>query len=174
MNKLRPLVMILVLAGACDHTEVVQVPSAVLEVLEGTDEFELLSLNPDRKTDEGPAKDDFHEWQVLGKTTVKDAKTRKQLIDALKQGVKQNLEMGKQIAVGEPMFAECFNPRHGLKATHDGKTVELVICFECFRVYAYFDGPKLEHMIPTTGRQQPVFDAILKKASVPLPPQKES
>src|SRR5262245_44881959 len=92
-------------------------PDDVLKVLEKADSYELLSLDPGVKGVKGG----FHGWKVLGKTTVKDKKVRGQVLAALKKGV----------ADSDGRVAKCFIPRHGVRATHGGKTVELVICFEC-------------------------------------------
>src|SRR5262249_56401493 len=86
-------------------------------------ELELYSL---ARSERG-VKDGFHGWKVLGSTTVKDAETVKKLAAAFKKGVEEN----------NGIVAACFNPRHGIRLTHDGKTVDLVICFECFSVQEF-------------------------------------
>src|SRR5262249_1279362 len=72
-------------------------------------------------------KDSLHGGRLLGKATVKDATMRKNLAAALVKGAEESN--------GE--LAACFNPRHGIRATHDGKTAEFVICFECLQVRVY-------------------------------------
>jgi hypothetical protein len=132
-----------------------KIPDDLRAVLEKADQFELLSLNPEEPKEK--PKDGFHGWQVLGKTTVKDAETRKKLVAALGKGVKEN----------DGTVARCFNPRHGIRVTHDGKTADFVICFECFQVKA-FAGDKLQGFL-VTNSPQPTFDTVLKEAKVPLP-----
>jgi hypothetical protein len=132
-----------------------KIPDDLRAMLEKADQFELLSLNPD-ETKEKP-KDGFHGWQVLGKTTVKDAEARKKLFAALEKGVAENK--------GE--VARCFNPRHGIRVTHDGKTADLVICFECLQVKAFAGDRRHDFLV--TPSPQPTFDAVLKEAKVPLP-----
>jgi hypothetical protein len=64
--------------------------------------------------------------------------------------------------------AKCFLPRHGIRVTADGKTIDLVICFECSWIYIYYgdkDGPH----VTTSGGPQPAFDKVLKDNGVPLP-----
>jgi hypothetical protein len=134
-----------------------KIPDTVQTILAKADKFELYSLDPDRGKEK--PKDKFHGWKVLGKAALKTAETRKKLIEALRKGVKAN----------DGTVADCFNPRHGIRATHQGKTVDLVICFECYSMIIY-EGKKTATVL-TTGAPQPVFDKVLKEAKVPLPPK---
>src|SRR5262249_35300364 len=119
-------------------------------------EWELYSLDPSRLTE--PPKDGFHGWKVLGKTTVKDADTRKTLLAALEKGAKDN----------DGKVAGCFNPRHGIRVKAGDKTIDLVICFECFSA-SVFTGDEKSGSFLTTGSPQPALDKVLTDAKVPLP-----
>jgi hypothetical protein len=132
-----------------------KIPDNLRAMLEKADQFELFSLSPDELKEK--PKDGFHGWKVLGKTTVKDAETRQKLLAALQKGV----------ADSDGSVARCFNPRHGIRVTHDGKTADFIICFECLQVKA-FAGDK-SHDFLTTRSPQPAFDTVLKEAKVPLP-----
>jgi hypothetical protein len=132
-----------------------RIPDDLRATLEKADQFELLSLSPDRPQEK--PKDAFHGWKILGKTTVKDAETRKKLIAAFKKGVEDN----------KGTAAACFNPRHGIRVTQDGKTADFVICFECFRVQV-FVGDKSEKGFLITDSPTGAFDGVLKEAKVPL------
>ena len=68
------------------------------------------------------------------------------------------------------LVAGCFNPRHGIRATAGGKTVELVICYECLSMKVYVDG-KAKRAVLTTSSPAIVFNQALKDAKVPLPKQ---
>lgn len=128
-------------------------PEAALAILDKAEQLEVWSLDPVERG----AKDDFHGWKVLGKTSVKNADTGKPLMSALKKG----------IADSDGIAAACFNPRHGVRAIVDGKTVDLVICFECFSLQV-FEGDK-KHSVLTTRSPQASFDQVLRDAKVPLP-----
>lgn len=107
-----------------------KLPADVQAILNKADTFELYSLDPERsrnKKDAGGA--DFRGWTILGKTAVKDAETRKRLVTALYDG----------IAKSDGSGARCFDPRHGIRASAEGKSVDLVICFECSWVYVFLD-----------------------------------
>lgn len=135
-----------------------RLPADVLAVLEKAEELELWSLDPG--TGQPEAADGFHGWKTLGKTTVKKAEIRKSLVASLQKGIAEN----------EGRVAECFIPRHGLRAIASGKTVDLVICFECLRIEAIV-GDK-HHFLRTMGSPQAAFDQALRDAQVPLPPKK--
>jgi hypothetical protein len=131
-----------------------QLPEAVEEVLKKAEVIELYSLEPDRRK---RAKERFDDWPVLGKTAVKDTETRKKLVAALREGVAGN--SGQRIW--------CFAPRHGIRATHGGKKLEMVICFHCQQLRAQLDGVPQGRLL-TDSSPEPVFDKVLKDADVPL------
>jgi hypothetical protein len=62
---------------------------------------------------------------------------------------------------------KCFNPRHGIRVTHDGMTADFVICFECFQVVVYVTGDKEQRFL-ITASPAPVFNQTLQNAKVPL------
>lgn len=94
----------------------------------------------------------FHDWPIRGKTPVRDVKTRMRILDALDRGVNEIAEMHKYrqlfglarlcgTVVYEMIPEEergiavystgCFQPRHAIIAEHNGRKVELLICFQC-------------------------------------------
>jgi hypothetical protein len=131
--------------------------------LEKADSFVLYSLEPlsDPDTHEldydpnGPG-ERLHGWRILGKTTVSDESTRRELIDALKEGMEAE---GNQ--------AHCFDPRHAIRRTTNGKTIDLLICFECGNV-AVFKAGKRVSGYAGIGSGQKTLDEVLRKAGVPL------
>lgn len=124
---------------------------AARNILENAEHFELYSLNPAKED-----KDGFHGSTVLGKTLVKEAKTHKQIIAALYKG----------LADSDGTAALCFIPRHGIRATHKGKTVDVLICFECYQAQFHMGGKSETETL--TRSPEKVFDEVLKKAGVPL------
>jgi hypothetical protein len=118
-------------------------------------EIELYSLDPSFG---GRQEEGFHGWKILGKTTIKDAEPRKALAAAFKKGVEDN----------EGVVAGCFIPRHGIRVKYDGKTVDLVICFQCYS-FQHFVDDKQGKGGPMTPSPQPLFNKVLTDAKVPLP-----
>ncbi len=133
-----------------------KLPDAVQAVLDKAGQIELYSLDPEAKRDDTG----FRGWKVLGKTALKGDAARKQLLAPLAQG----------IAKSDGNGAKCFEPRHGVRAAFDGRTVDLVICFECSWVYVFTgkDDNRLAS-VATTGAPQAAFDAALAEAKVALP-----
>jgi hypothetical protein len=131
------------------------IPPETRDVLDQADEWELYSLFPDEREKSLPAR--FQGWPVLGKTTVRDAETRRRLRQALAEGTKRYQQWFPAAA--------CFVPRHGIHASHGGKSVDLVICFQCGHVQG--NGA---NGFRTTAAPQPAFDAVLADAGVPLAP----
>jgi hypothetical protein len=131
------------------------IPSETRQVLDEADEWELYSLFPVREEKALPER--FQGRPVLGKTTVRDVETRRRLREALARGTQRYHQWFPGPA--------CFFPRHGIHASHGGKSVDLAICFECSYVY---QNDVMEFR--TTEAPQPVFDAVLTDAGVPLAP----
>jgi hypothetical protein len=142
---------ILVVLGAIGCSGASPSSKTAKEVLEGTDQIELYSLDPkdeDRK--------DFHGWSVLGKVTIRDDETRKRILDALYTS----------LAEAKGLSPACFEPRHALRATFNGKTIEIFVCFHCLNV-EFIMGTKatMEHI---SNSAEAVFDEVLTSAGVPL------
>ena len=125
---------------------------------EKAEQIELLSLYPANDKEKG--KEFFHHYPILGKVVIKDEKTRKALIAALEKGAKEN----------NGIAANCFMPRHGVRATAGGKTLELVICFQCLQVHGYI-GDKENAGFLTSKSPQPTLDKVLTDAGVKLAPK---
>lgn len=131
----------------------------------------------------------FHNWPVRGKTIIRNVDTRTQLLAALDQGIREKEEMLTYreffalARVCGPVIYEmpevrdrggfvltgCFDPRHGIVATHGGKRIELLICFECSHFKIFGDVTSIRVWISKSPRDR--FDDVLKDAKVPLGPR---
>ena len=151
--------LLLLLCGACfaDKTRPGEaLPEPAQSAFTKPDQFELYSLDPNAGQKEEKGR--FHGWKVLGKTVVKDAETRTKLLAALDRGINEN----------DGTVAGCFIPRHGLRAVHGGKTVDMVICFQCYQIEFYTDGIRDKGGRLVTASPQRTFNEVLKAAKVPL------
>jgi hypothetical protein len=157
MNRLCVAAVLLAASALCAAAEG-KLPADVGKALEEADRLELYSLDPSKPAAETD-KDAFHGYKVLGKTTVK-ADARKDLVAAVLKGV----------ADSDGSMADCFEPRHGVRAVRDGKTYDLVICFHCLQIEAYAGDKKLP-TTPTARSPEPALDGLLKDAGVPLAPK---
>lgn len=59
-------------------------------------------------------------WKIVRQAKVTDARE----IALLRNGIRRSIETGGPVAA-------CFNPRHGVRFTKNGRQVELLLCFEC-------------------------------------------
>lgn len=144
------LVCLVASAARCEEN---QLPAAARTILQKAAQFELLSLDPAPEKDKSRL--GFHGYRVLGKTAVKDV-VQKKLVEAFLKGTE-----------GDIAPAKCFDPRHGIRATHDGKTVELVICFECSQFKLYVGSEEADEALLVGKTPEPVFDKVLKDAGIP-------
>jgi hypothetical protein len=137
----------------------VELPKELRETLEKGERFELLSIRPARvERTEGSF--NFHGWEVIGRTWVRDAALRKKLVAAYKAGVEENQGIG----------ASCFRPRHGIRITEKGRVTDFIICFECYQTQVYVDDRPLKALLVTRS-PEPVFNDSLKAAKLPLSDQ---
>jgi hypothetical protein len=114
----------------------------------------LLPPGKETKTDEK-----FRGYPVLGKVEITDRAKQRELTNALETGIAKN-------DGGE---ANCFSPRHAIRVTTDGRTVDYVICFECLQVYVYDNESKSKKLI--TRDPQSIFDKQLQDAGITLAPK---
>jgi hypothetical protein len=80
-----------------------RIPESARAALENADQFELLSIDPDRQQDK--TKDDFHGWKVLGKTQIKETDTRTKLVAALKKGGGRMMTQSPPASTPDTAFA---------------------------------------------------------------------
>lgn len=108
------------------------IPSFVQEAFRNS-ELEFFSLSPKHRPENKEA-EKFHGFEVLGKMIISDKQTRAEMIDALES------------AIGKTDFApRCYWPRHGIRCNHQGKEIDLIVCFECSPVIVYVDGKSIYH-----------------------------
>lgn len=134
-----------------------KIPASVAKALQESKTFELYSLNPN--VEDKPDDTNFQGWKILGKTSIDDAKTRASLVAALQKGVADNTD---------GIIAACFMPRHGIRLSHRGKTIDIVICFQCYSSKVFIDGKPTEGFIHTDSPRD-TFNKVLKDAKVELP-----
>lgn len=144
--------LFVVLLAGCGQ----KIPEPALTALEKGDKFELFSLNPARTAEKPP--NEFHGWEILGSTKVDKADVRKKLVAALKKAAAEN----------DGVAAGCFNPRHGIRIVHGGKTIDVVICFECYSASVYIDDERKDSFLLTDSAQA-TFNKVLTDAKVKLP-----
>ena len=152
-------------------------PGDSRRVLEESDKLALFSVSPtpgdyDELINSPPTLK-FHDHRILGQT-IRSGEAKAALLASFYDGLvlprsKPSRESSfpanlKQIGLG------CFNPRHGIRAVSGGKTVDLLICFECRKFEVYENGKLVQQKGLSTDAAQPYFNSVLTQARVPLSP----
>lgn len=138
-----------------------KIPDSARVALEKAEQFELLSLDPERHQNRRP-KEEFRGWRILGSMMVTNTGVRSDLVTALRKNVEEN----------KNMVARCFHPRHGIRVIYEGKTNDLVICFQCLAVLVYQNDneEKPEEVLIRDSAQstESLFNRVLMKEKIPL------
>jgi hypothetical protein len=129
----------------------------VRAVLENGEKFVLLSVKPSPLEDDVPG-ERFHGHTILGKLEIKDPQVRRKLLTALNSAVEKGCR--------ENLIANCFNPRHGIKAMSGTNEVDLLICFECRQIQVFRGKENILTLV--TKDPSDLFDRTLHQAGVPL------
>lgn len=161
--------LLLLAVGGCGNTaqngrEAVTSGRIKTESLRSIAEAEKITLysidgvRPDRHPE---GTELFHKFPVLGKTNVSETNDRSLILAAIRRGIENcRLEVG----------ANCFWPRHGIRAERGGELVDYVICFECAQIYVYDGGGTMIDCLLTTGEPQSILDRHLAAAGIELAP----
>jgi hypothetical protein len=149
------LILLAVAAVVAPTALLPRLPRAASGALIGADQFELISLEPERS--DTSAATDFHRHRVLGRTVVNDLAVRRRLAAALRGGV-------DPIYTSRPV---CFSPRLGVRLVADGQTTDFVICFGC-RQGQVWQGGRVIADWTTDRTPKAAFDQVLRAAGVPL------
>ena len=128
-------------------------PADSRAVFENADRMTLYSIDHYPKPNQANT---FHYYPIIGKTEIADVKTRRALVAHLYNG----------IAKSDGVSAACFNPRHAIRASKGGKTVDIVICFGCQNLQVHYQ--KSLSYAPITRAPQNFYNSVLQEAGVPL------
>ena len=122
-GRLLPLLFASLLALPAASNAAETLPPDIIAAFRSATRVLLYSLDPaNRRHGTG-----FHDFRIVGYTTVEDAATRQYIAAKLPRHV----EAGGGGAL-------CFEPHHGIRLI-SGRTVhDLVICYECGHVYILF------------------------------------
>jgi hypothetical protein len=132
-------------------------PAEASKALRNAPTIELFSLDPtiQDKMDDSTT---FHGWKVLGSIKLSAGNNLDSLLDAFEEG----------IADHDGAVAACFDPRHGMRVTYQGKQHDFVICFRCYQAEWYIDDVKKEGFLLSRSPQS-TFDKLLRDTAVKLP-----
>ena len=114
---------------SCSSARDNRLPEGAEAVLRGAGTIEIFALDPIHVSERESSAPSLHGYPILGSATITDHGQRAALVELVLDGIVKS--------EGEQAF--CFDPRHGLRAVHEGRTLELVICYECLSMNAYGD-----------------------------------
>lgn len=128
-------------------------PPQVREVLEKAENFEVLAEDIGR--DVGNEGTTFEPNRIA---KISNENDKKKILEAFYHD-----------ASSEDSPASCFEPHHGIRATYQGKTVEIEICFGCAIFYVESSFGKFNGTIVRDNRKsEGVFNRIIESKSVGL------
>ncbi|MCA8939315.1 MAG: hypothetical protein KDB07_05895, partial [Planctomycetes bacterium] len=147
----------------------ISVEMQIRRVLEFPESVELLTLDPEELDEarfraskeyaEAQMAKVFHNYRVLGRAELGNDEAGR-AISAIYRGIDES----------DGVTAECFNPRHGLRAIRDGVTVELLICFECRYALVYVNNKQEDEPFYTSETPADDLNQIALELELPLPP----
>jgi hypothetical protein len=176
MKAMIKAVIVLILAGLwaepsfASDTNAVSPPRAYLPMelqnfLKNAETFTLFSIEPNPDF-EHKSTNTFQGHAILGRLNFQTASNRAKLIAALDDGIGEE-EKSIPPGVGVPL-PDCFNPRHGIRATKGDETIEFLICFECAQIQVSSNKGK-SWFFMTAKKPAGVFNSVLRRVHVPLP-----
>lgn len=136
-------------------------PQEFLDVLLQDESLELVAIDPDWPTKESLADPTtLHGYSVRGRAVLDSRPLRQELLGSLGDAAREN----------DGMVAACFNPRHALIAEAQGKTCEVIICFECL-TFQIFDGEEYVETVDLSETPRRTFDRIFTDAGLSIAPR---
>lgn len=136
-------------------------PDGSLDILKQSHQLTLFSVKP--RESFGQSKHTFHDYEILGQIALTETDAKLSLLSSLFDGlVAAPGDNMNNIAFG------CFEPRHGIRAKHQGNTVDLLICFKChrFRIYQSNKRDFISGFI--NSYPQPTFNQMLTAANIAI------
>jgi hypothetical protein len=146
-----------------------QLPPAWETVLRDWEKFILFSVNPSianaltevlgSSTNSASSRnkvvtnEPFQGYLVLGKVEITERAERNVLINAFTNSL-----------VKHAAVKNCFNPRHGIRATKGTNTVDVLICFECGDVFVESNTDR--RYFQTTDKAANAFNSALLRAGI--------
>jgi hypothetical protein len=104
-----------------------KVIAAIAKELEQADRIEVFWLDSSGLPKGSKEERAFHGYKILSDVPVEAGERRKEVASFL----------GRALHWNHFRMALCFNPRHGVRAVIGKRTLEFLICFECWRVSVF-------------------------------------
>ena len=125
-------------------------PKGSYQLFLNANKLTLYALKPETQAN---GSENFHNFPVAGKTEIDTVEHQKELKGAFVRGM----------AGAKP--ANCFDPRHALRAELEGKTVDIAVSFECGKFIVYSGEAQSEGGVRAENLEAP-FNQILRNAGI--------
>lgn len=137
-----------------------------LWIVEKPDSFVLISLGPDRETQNWavgitntppatPKPEMLGRWEILGSIAITNRNEQLELMSSLQKSLQ--LSAGKRYA--------CFDPHHALRMKRGNKSADLIICFQCVAMH---ENSPQQRILWIDRSQRTNFDAALIRHGLPI------
>lgn len=129
-------------------------PKEAQEILEKAEHFELLAeVNMARSSET-----DLHEFDPNRIVRVAENRLKRELLEAFYSD-----------AARKDGPANCYEPHHSIRATYQGKTIEIEICFDCSRFEVKNLPTQFSGTIVREGRKsETLFTRIVEEEGIEL------
>jgi hypothetical protein len=133
-----------------------EIPDEVTQALQYAPSVILYALEPDGPPDVNARIEQLHGYPILGQAEINgdDRVTAVEQFEA-------------SIAEWDGMIAACFEPRHALRATNEGHTYDLLLCYACQQMSVYKDGKPMIGV--GAGGSAERLNRLLVAKGLPLP-----
>lgn len=131
------------------------ISTAVEQEVASANSIELVSLNPSPPNPAVAILGSLEGFAILGAAVTSEKGEIVQIAQSLAQGIRST----------DGFMAMCFNPRHAIRYTVEGKTVVLLVCFECHRGEILRNGSKTTFL--TSRKPEVGWDRIFARHGLP-------
>ena len=158
-------------AGGCTSAHRTELAVDTLDAIEAAESMELFALHPYPRSEEGTVENgqpSFHGYRILGRSKL----------DTRDQAAELSRLVLKGIRASDGMVAACFDPRHGIRLTGGGRSIDLLICYECLQMQVWDPTPELDSVtvfdddareqVLTHSKVEPEVSAIFEKAGLTI------
>ncbi|MEM1449359.1 MAG: hypothetical protein AAGI22_09600 [Planctomycetota bacterium] len=128
------------------------IPDRETGIFQEAEIWTLFATNPSTPKEEVIEEQSFRGYAVLGRANLSDPAAKRELVESFNAGLFER----------DGVVPGCFMPRHALRAETESGRAELLICYQCRRIWIFGDGEKRVDAKLTTDRPVVTFDRIFE------------
>ena len=108
------------------------IPDREAGIFQEAEIWTLFATNPSTPKEEVIEEQSFRGYAVLGRANLSDPAAKRELVESFNAGLFER----------DGVVPGCFMPRHALRAETESGRAELLICYQCRRIWIFGDGEK--------------------------------